>query len=173
MTGTTCVFIVMGVAGAGKSTVASGLAAHFGAAFLEGDDFHPPANVEKMARGEPLNDADRGPWIDALAAAISHAPETLVFASCSALTPAVRARLRQKNGRRTEFLFLDAPEAAIQKRLENRQGHFMKARMLRSQFETLRPPDEAIVVNAALEPEAVLEAAIAGVEAALKDADGV
>lgn len=168
-----CAFIVMGVAGAGKSTVASGLAAHFGAAFLEGDDFHPLANVEKMTRGEPLTDNDRGPWIDGLVAAIARAPCGLVFASCSALTPVVRARLGAGSGRRTEFLFLDAREEAIARRLEQRKGHFMKARMLRSQFETLTRPANAIVIDATLTRQAVLAAAITAIKTRLNRAGEV
>jgi gluconokinase len=162
-----CAFIVMGVAGAGKSTVAAGLAAHFGAVFLEGDDFHPAANVEKMTRGEPLTDADRGPWIDALAAAISVAPARLIFASCSALTPDIRKRLCDGASRPVEFLLLDAPEDVILRRLEQRRHHFMKPHMLRSQFETLKRPDHGIVVDASLPSEGVLAAAISAVEVRL------
>lgn len=162
-----CTVIVMGVAGAGKSTVAAGLAAHFGAVFLEGDDFHPAANVEKMTRGEPLTDEDRGPWIDALAAAISRKPAGIVFASCSALTPDVRKRLCDGAGRPVEFLLLDAPEDVILGRLEQRRHHFMKPHMLRSQFETLKRPERAIVIDASLPPEDVLAMAIKAVETRL------
>lgn len=165
-----CAFIVMGVAGAGKSTVAAGLARHFGAAFLEGDDFHPAANVEKMTRGEPLTDADRRPWIDALAAAIAAAPIGLVFASCSALTPSVRTRLSAGAGRPVEFLLLDAPEETIQRRLEQRRHHFMKPHMLRSQFDTLKRPERALVVDASQPCEDVLASAIGAVEARLAGA---
>lgn len=166
-----CAFIVMGVAGAGKSTVASGLAAHFGAAFVEGDDFHPAANVEKMTRGEPLTDADRGPWIDALAAAISDAPAELVFASCSALTDGVRQRLCGGIGRAVEFVLLDAPEEVILRRLEQRKHHFMKPHMLRSQFETLKRPGRAIVIDARQQSGDVLASAIKAVEASLANPD--
>ena len=170
MTAESCAFIVMGVAGAGKSTVAAGLAAHFGAVFREGDDFHPPANVEKMTRGEPLSEADRAPWIDALAAAIQNAPPGEVFASCSALTPGVRARLLEKTGRPTQFLFLDASIDVIRRRLEARQGHFMKTHMLKSQFEALQRPEKAIVVDAAQTADGVLAAAIDAVETRLRGA---
>ncbi len=169
MTTASHAIIVMGVAGAGKSTVGAGLAAHFGTAFLQGDEFHPAKNVEKMTRGEPLTDADRGPWIDALAAAICDAREGLVFASCSALTPGVRARLDTAIDRPTAFLFLDAPEGVLLDRLEKRPGHFMKSDMLRSQFETLRRPENAIFVDAALPCDDVLAAAIRQVEAYLAD----
>lgn len=157
----------MGVAGAGKSTIAAGLAAHFGAAFLEGDDFHPAANVEKMTQGQPLTDADRGPWIDALAAAISAAAPGPVFASCSALTPGVRQRLSERIGRPVEFLLLDAPEDLILRRLEQRRHHFMKPHMLRSQFDTLKRPERALVIDASGRPEDVLALAIEAVEARL------
>lgn len=167
----TFAFIVMGVAGAGKSTVASALAAHFGGAFVEGDEFHPAANVEKMTRGEPLTDADRAPWIDALAAAITDAPAGLVFASCSALTMGVRKRLLAGIRRDTEFLLLDAPEDVILRRLEQRKHHFMKPHMLRSQFETLKRPERAIVIDARQQPEVVLASAIRAVEARLAHSD--
>lgn len=160
-------FIVMGVAGAGKTTVAAGLASHFGGVYLEGDDFHPPANVEKMARGKPLNEDDRAPWIDALAEAISKAPDGLVFASCSALTPGVRGRLRDGIARKTDFLFLDASEDMIVRRLEQRPGHFMKAGMLRSQFQTLLRPQNAIMIDASLGQNDVIAAAAREVGARL------
>jgi carbohydrate kinase (thermoresistant glucokinase family) len=163
--------IVMGVAGAGKSTVAAGLAAHFGAAFLEGDEFHPAANVDKMTHGRPLTDADRAPWIDALAAAISATPAGLVFASCSALTPGVRKRLSDGIGRSVEFVLLDAPEDVILRRLEQRRHHFMKPHMLRSQFETLKRPERAIVIDASRQSDDVVASAIKAVEARLAKAD--
>lgn len=168
---TSCAFIVMGVAGAGKSTIAAGLAAHFGAAFLEGDDYHPAANVEKMTRGEPLTDADRRPWIDALAGAISKDAAGLVFASCSALTPGVRKRLSTGAGRAVEFLLLDAPEDVILQRLEQRRHHFMKPHMLRSQFATLKRPERAIVIDASLPSGDVLASAIKAVGARLARVD--
>ncbi|WP_165793470.1 gluconokinase [Hyphococcus luteus] len=161
------VFIVMGVAGAGKTTLAAGLAARFGGAYLEGDDFHPAANVEKMTRGEPLTEKDRAPWIDALADAVNKASGNLVFASCSALTPGVRRRLRESISCKTDFLFLDAPEEMIARRLERRPGHFMKAGMLRSQFRTLLRPQNAIVIDANLDQEDVIAAAAREVEARL------
>ncbi len=163
------VFIIMGVAGAGKTTLAAALAERFGGAYLEGDDFHPAANVEKMSRGEPLSDDDRAPWIDALAGAISKEQAGLVFASCSALTPGVRARLREGAGCAVDFLFLDAPEATIAGRLEQRGGHYMKADMLRSQFEALQRPESAIVIDAGLSREGVFAAAAQAVDARLAE----
>ncbi len=148
------VVIVMGVAGSGKTTVGRELAARVGAAFVEGDDLHPESNVGKMARGEPLTDADRAPWIDALCermAEASRAGRGLVV-TCSALRRSHRQRLRGA-GEDVRFVWLDAPVETLRARLEARERageHFMGARMLASQLEAFEPPtDEADVARVA------------------------
>lgn len=153
--------VVMGVAGAGKSTVARILAARLGGRwrFCDADDFHAPANVEKMRRGDPLTDADRGPWLDALRAHLEAGAargDSAVLA-CSALKAAYRRRLTPAGGV-TRFVYLQGDFAAIRARLERRRHHYMKADLLRSQFDALEEPapGAALVVDATLPPEAIV-----------------
>jgi len=130
--------VVMGVSGSGKTTVGERLAERLGLAFAEADDFHPPANVAKMAAGTPLADADRWPWLDAIAGWLArHAPEGGVV-SCSALRRSYRDRLR-RTAPGLFFLHLAGSEELIARRLADRTGHFMPRSLLRSQFETLEP----------------------------------
>ena len=151
--------VVMGVAGSGKSTLGAALATRLGAAFVDTDDLHPPANRAKMAAGTPLTDADRAPWLDLVAEVLrDRAP---VVVACSALRRAYRDRLREAGGVR--FLHLAAPKEAIAARMAARRGHFMPASLLDSQYETLEPPgpDEALTLDARLPPEALLAEALA------------
>lgn len=137
--------VVMGVSGCGKSTVAAALRDRFGFDLLEGDDLHPRANVEKMGAGIPLDDADREPWLRAvgawMAAREREGRDTVV--SCSALKRRYRDLLRA--GTDVWFLHLDGAAALIGERLRARQGHFMPASLLDSQFDALEPlgADEA------------------------------
>ena len=131
--------VVMGVAGCGKSTVALALAQAVGAEYLDGDAFHPKANIEKMRQGVPLTDDDRWPWLDAVAAAMRAAPGPVVVA-CSALRRAYRDRLRQGAGGQVFFAFLDGSFGLTQSRMRARAGHFMPASLLQSQFDTLERP---------------------------------
>ncbi|MCA9971378.1 MAG: gluconokinase [Anaerolineales bacterium] len=133
----------MGVSGCGKSTVGQALAARLGCPFYDGDAFHPPANVAKMAAGEPLTDADRAPWLDRLADLIAESlarGETAVVA-CSALKKAYRDHLRVSG--RVQFVYLHGEFDLIWRRMQARQGHYMKADMLRSQFAALEAPAAA------------------------------
>lgn len=126
----------MGAAGCGKTTVGRALADRLGAEFVEGDDLHSPANVEKMASGEPLTDADRRPWLAAIGDRL--AEHRSVVVSCSALKRAYRDQLREAEGVR--FVFLDlAPELASQ-RIERRRGHYAGVGLVESQFATLERP---------------------------------
>ena len=144
--------IVMGVSGSGKSVVGNGLAKAFGWPLLEGDDFHPEANVAKMASGTPLNDDDRWPWLDAIAAAMK-ASETGVFVTCSALRLIYRDRLRAGAGRTVVFLFLDGTKATLAARIGARKDHFMPPALLDSQLATLEPPaPNEDVVRVSIEP---------------------
>lgn len=142
------VVIVTGVSGSGKTTIGKQLARRMGAIFADADSFHPPANIEKMKAGHPLTDADRWPWLDAMAVAIGGwlAEGQPAVLACSALERAYRDRLVA--GRpEVAFLFLSGSEAVIAARLANRRGHFMPASLLHSQFEALEPPepDERVV----------------------------
>ena len=135
-------FVIMGVSGCGKTTIGEALAAYLGCPFYDGDDFHSPQNVAKMAAGIPLNDGDRAPWLDTLAALIQEhldREETAVLAS-SALKKRYRDRLRVDG--RVQFIFLDGDFDLIWERMQARQDHYMKAEMLRSQFDALEAPGE-------------------------------
>ena len=138
--------IVMGVAGSGKTTVGRALAHALDWPFHDADDYHPQANIDKMAQGVPLDDSDRRPWLERLHKLITsslQSGDSLVLA-CSALKESYRAALRQPGVR---FIYLQGSEALIRERLESRQGHYMKPEMLRSQFATLEEPKNALTVS--------------------------
>jgi gluconokinase len=135
-------FVVMGVSGCGKTTVGEALAAYLSCPFYDGDDFHPPQNVAKMAGGIPLDDADRAPWLAILVALIQEhldRGETAVLAS-SALKKRYRDQLRVND--QVQFIHLDGDFDLIWQRMQTRQDHYMRSEMLQSQFETIEPPDE-------------------------------
>jgi carbohydrate kinase (thermoresistant glucokinase family) len=133
--------VIMGVSGAGKTTVGRLLAERLGFVFLEGDQFHPQANVAKMRRGEPLDDADRWPWLDRLAAELRRARNERhgLVLTCSALKRAYRERLRA-GAPELRFVWLDGNRRVIQARLDSRKGHFMPPALLESQFTALEEP---------------------------------
>lgn len=134
--------IVMGVAGSGKTTLASLLAEKLDCPFLEGDEHHSAANVAKMRGGEPLTDEDRWPWLDALGAAVagSIAAKGFAVASCSALRRVYRDRLRAAIGPGVLFVLLEADATELTRRLSERAGHYMPASLLGSQLATLERP---------------------------------
>jgi gluconokinase len=132
----------MGVSGSGKSTIAEALGRRLGWRFEDGDSFHPPSNVAKMAAGHPLTDEDRWPWLNAIADEIGRicAAGDHVIIACSALKHAYRdVLLRGRNDVR--FVFLKGTQDLIADRLAHRKGHFMPPELLTSQFRTLEPPD--------------------------------
>lgn len=131
--------IVMGVAGCGKSTIGRALADRFDGTYLEGDSFHPSANIEKMSRGEPLTDEDRWPWLDTVAREM-RARSGIVFAGCSALKRSYRDRLIEAAGEPILFVHLTGSRELIAERMNARDGHFMPLTLLDSQFKTLEPP---------------------------------
>jgi gluconokinase len=153
------IVVVMGVSGSGKSTVGRLLAADLGWPFAEGDDFHPPANVARMRAGQPLSDADRVPWLEAIAAWTRDQHDGAVVA-CSALRHSYRDVLRG-GGSDVRFALLSVERAAVAARMEHRLGHFMPASLLASQLDTLEPlqPDEVgMTVDAGGAPEQVVDA---------------
>lgn len=134
------VLVVMGVSGSGKTTVARMLAARLGWAFAEGDEFHPQANIDKMASGHPLTDDDRWPWLAAIARWIRAQQEAGVSAvvTCSALKRRYRDVLRAGD---TVFVHLTGTRELLAARISARHGHFMPAALLDSQLADLEPPD--------------------------------
>lgn len=151
------IVVVMGVAGSGKSTVGTMLADAMHCPFLDGDSLHSAANVGKMMRGIPLTDADRAPWLAAIRARLLEAfrnGRSLVV-GCSALRQSYRAALAQ--GIAITWVYLKSSEALIRSRLRHRDGHYMKADMLASQFEALEEPSRAIIVDVAQSPEVIVE----------------
>jgi len=139
------IIVVMGVSGVGKTTVAAALARRLGWAFVEADELHPRANVEKMARGEALDDEDRAPWLEAVAQRMAGMEDGVV--ACSALKAKYREVLGRE-GKDVRFVLLDAPLAVIRERIEGRKGHFMPAALLDSQVATLERTAELVVVDA-------------------------
>lgn len=155
------VIVVMGVSGSGKSTVGGLLAERLGVPYAEADDFHPPANIAKMSAGHPLDDADREPWLDAIAHWIEERRGHGGVVSCSALRRRYRDRLRA-TAPDLFFVHLDGPPELIAARMAARMEHFMPSQLLRSQFDALEPleADEAgAVVPIDGGPQQVAEAA--------------
>lgn len=144
--------VLMGVSGSGKTTVGQALAVRLGWEFLDADDFHPPANREKMARGVPLDDTDREPWLDALAAVLRERRESgrSVVLACSALKETYRDRLRV--GPDVRFVYLKGDFALLRRRLASRHGHYFGPDLLASQLATLEEPASALVVDAGEAP---------------------
>lgn len=155
------VVILLGVSGSGKTSVGKVLAKELDGDFFDADEFHPPANVEKMSRGEPLTDADRIPWLDAMAASIRRrleASRPAVF-TCSGLKTEYRKRLRVDPAVR--MFLLDCSPEELKRRLKHRKGHFFPASLLESQLKTLVPPtpDEAVeILNGDQPIEKIVEA---------------
>ncbi len=149
--------VITGVAGAGKTTLGKLLAKTLGWRFYEGDDFHPVANVEKMRRGEALTDADRQPWLDALRAVIQSALDNREngILACSALKSRYRAHLRANE--QVVFVHLAATPELIERRLEQRKGHFMNPSLIQSQFATLETSQTALSLDASLPPAVLVQ----------------
>ncbi len=154
----------MGVSGAGKTTVGLAAAEIAGVTFLDADALHPAANVAKMAAGTPLDDDDRAPWLDAVAAALVASAPCIM--ACSALRAAYRDRLR-RDAPHARFALLDLDRPALEARLSARAGHFMPAALLDSQLATLEPPTpgEAVLVLDAARPVDELATAVAALAA--------
>jgi carbohydrate kinase (thermoresistant glucokinase family) len=156
----------MGVSGCGKSTIGIALASRLGWPFDEGDKYHLPSSVEKMAAHIPLEDADRWPWLDKLAELIREheaAGRSSVLA-CSALKRAYRDVLR-RGAPRVRFVHLHGAREVLQARLDARKGHFFPPDLLASQYATLEPlgrDEDGIVVDVALDPDSQVREAMAG-----------
>ncbi|OLC72534.1 MAG: gluconate kinase [Deltaproteobacteria bacterium 13_1_40CM_4_54_4] len=146
------IIVLMGVTGSGKSTVGKLLAQQLGWKFFEGDDFHSPANIEKMRRGMPLSDDDRRPWLEAIRESIRQMVERSENAviACSALKHSYRQMLRITG--EVVFVYLKANIDIVRERLKNRTGHFMNPNLIQSQFDTLEESEQALRVDASLPP---------------------
>lgn len=163
---TPSIAVVMGVAGAGKTTVGECLAKRLDWQFIEGDRLHSPENVAKMQSGQPLTDTDRAPWLDAIARAIDGllAAGGRGVVACSALKRAYRAVIID-NRPGVRLVYLDGSRELIGSRLASRHGHFMPASLLQSQFAALEPPgaDENPIVVGIDQPIGVLVDHIAAI----------
>jgi 6-phosphogluconate dehydrogenase len=150
--------VLMGVSGSGKTTIGKLLAARLHCPFYDGDDFHPPANITKMAAGIPLTDQDRSGWLQALADLIRGAlgrGESGVLA-CSALKARYRQVLNVDSGK-VKFIYLKGGYNIIQARMQARQGHYMLPAMLHSQFEALEEPSGVLTEDVTLPPEEIVQ----------------
>lgn len=152
--------VIMGVAGCGKSSVGAALAERLHLVYRDGDDLHPPANVDKMRAGIPLTDDDRWPWLDRVAHTLN--TEAPAIVGCSALKRAYRDRIRAGAGGPVRFIHLTGSRDLIATRMAARTGHYMPLTLLDSQFATLEPPgpDEAISIAIDQPLHAIVEAVI-------------
>ncbi|HSP57171.1 MAG TPA: gluconokinase [Halomonas sp.] len=153
--------LVMGVSGSGKTHIGRLVAERLGADFIDGDDFHSPASIDKMARGIPLNDEDRKVWLETLAERFAEyrKRDASVVIGCSALKRRYRDTLRQGDPS-LKILFLSGDRKQLHHRLTSREEHFFKGdRMLDSQLADLEPPgeDEAVELNIALSPDRLVD----------------
>jgi gluconokinase len=160
--------VVMGVAGSGKTTLASQLAERLGVPFVEGDSLHPAANVKKMASGVALSDEDRWPWLAAIGErmeverAIGHG----VVVACSALKRAYRDCLREHVHGKIHFVLLDGSRQLISDRMKKRKGHFMPPALLDSQFASLEKPtadEQAVILDISHQPAELVQEAARGI----------
>jgi gluconokinase len=161
--------VVMGVSGAGKTSIAESLARRLGWIFVEGDRLHPQANIDKMAHGTPLTDDDRWPWLDLIGDELARATSRgeSIVATCSSLKRTYRDRLRAAAKGPLYFVYLEGSHELLAGRMGERKGHFMPTSLLQSQLATLEPPvGEVGVVTVDIDAsiELIVDHAIAGLE---------
>jgi 6-phosphogluconate dehydrogenase len=155
------VIFVLGVSGSGKTSVGRLLASKLSIPFIDADDHHPASNIKKMSQGHPLTDTDRYPWLDRLHEIAEEHIESGCVIACSALKQEYRNRLEKNIESSVSWVYLKGGFQQIYKRLENREGHFMSAGMLQSQFDTLEEPEDAINIDIADSPEIITKNIIA------------
>lgn len=141
------IYVIMGPAGCGKSSVATELASRTGWAMVEADDHHPIENVEKQRNRIPLTDTDRAGWLDSLIAAINLDLSGHVILACSALTPYVQNRLLHEIERSCHWILIDVPTTVLKQRITARTEHFMPVELLDNQLSSLHPPADALRIN--------------------------
>ncbi|GGD37357.1 gluconokinase [Muriicola marianensis] len=151
------IFFVMGVSGSGKSTIGKQLANTLSLPFFDGDDFHPQANITKMSEGLALDDEDRKPWLQILNSLAKKHEQTGAVIVCSALKESYRNLLEKGISPEPLWIYLNGSFDLISERLRQRKGHFMPSALLRSQFDTLEAPEDAIEVSVKLSPDQILE----------------
>jgi len=149
------ILVLMGVSGSGKTTIGELLAKRLGWRFIEGDDYHPKENIDKMAAGIPLEDDDRWPWLDALNQRLRGERDAIV--TCSALKESYRRRLLMGVAD-ARIVYLHASKAVIAARVAKRKHKYMPASLLDSQFATLEPPSTAIDIDVSGDPEDSVDA---------------
>jgi gluconokinase len=162
--------VVMGVSGAGKSTVGRLIAARLDCPFRDADSFHPPANIAKMSSGQPLTDEDRQPWLQAIADWIAQrrAEGSTGIVTCSALKRRYRDIVTDRQRADVRLVYLKGDMVLIDARLKARKGHFMPPALLKSQFDALEEPaadEHAITVSIDAAPEEIADAAVATLRA--------
>jgi gluconokinase len=159
------VILIMGVSGSGKTSIGKLLAEALGWQFEDADSFHSTTSVEKMSRGIPLTDSDRLPWLKAMQCAISEWLQsgTDTVLACSALKVSYRQYLLL-DSEQVRLVYLKGSPQLIRQRLNQRQGHYMKADLLQSQFETLEEPEDALTILIEQTPAAIVQQIIAGLK---------
>ncbi|GAB3878248.1 gluconokinase [Hymenobacter segetis] len=147
-------FIVMGVSGCGKTTVGEQLAQKLNLPFYDADDFHSPANIDKMAHGTPLTDDDRRDWLATLATKLGEWEKAGgAILACSALKEKYRTTLQSESAEPLHWVFLDGPKELLLERMSGRKGHYMHSNMLDSQLATLERPEYALRLSITHTPE--------------------
>ena len=157
----TGIYVIMGVAGSDKTTIGALLAHALDIPFVEGDELHPRANIERMAHGIPLTDEDRRPWLLAIARRLREAHQCGrgLVVTCPALKRSYRDLLRSQGAAETRFVYLRGNQPTVAERLARRRGHFMPASLLESQFAALEEPgtdERASVYDIRESPEAIV-----------------
>jgi gluconokinase len=152
------IYLIMGVLGSGKTTIGVNLAKKLGCDVRDGDDYHPQANRDKMAKGLPLTDGDREPWLAAIRKIIDSmsAMGSDLVVTCSALKVSYRRTLVDGLDD-IKLIYLKGPRKLVAERLKKRRGHFVDPELLDSQFQTLEEPRNAIVVDISKPPDEIVE----------------
>jgi len=160
------VIYIMGVSGSGKTTIGMQLSAATGIPFFDGDDFHSPANKEKMKSGQPLNDDDREGWLYSINQfAKKEAEKKGAIIACSALKEKYRIILSEGMEESVHWVFLQGDRTLISERIKTRKGHFMPESLLQSQFDTLEIPRNAILIKIDKSPEEIVKEILKGMDA--------